>query len=683
MNEFEALLNDYLPEEKKKGEIATGIILRKEREFSYLDMNDKLEGKILTREIEDMNIGDTVEVKVLKNDGENIHVSKFLLDKEKEFASYETGDIISGEITEKVKGGYKVRLGKNNAFLPFSLSNLRKEDEFKNKKFKFLILDKNERNITLSRNDLVKKEEDDYYKELNLGDILEGKIKEILDFGLIVDLNRTTGFIHISEIDWHPVKDLKNLFQDGELIKAKIIELDKENKKIKMSIKQTKEDPWKNFLDKHHVDEELEVEIKEIMPFGLVVEHEKNRGFIHISEISWNNVDELSKYYSVGQKINAKIIELDEKGRNYKLSVKQLEENPWKKLSEGFKTGDIVEGKIEKILDFAILPNIENILGFIHISELTWTNNSNKIEGFKLGDTIKAKIIELNEDAKIFKLSIKQLEFDPWLEIKEKFKKGDIIEREIKEIFDFALLVDVFNGVEGMVHVSEISYRRINKLKEKFSIGEKIKVKILDFNEEKRRVSLSIKAILDDIWAEINKIYSVDDILKGEVINTQDYGIFLKLEDGLEVFIHNNDFSWEKNHNLSYKPGDIIEFKILKIDEAEKKISGGIKQLVQSPWKEAEEEHKIGNIVKIKIENVTNNGLIVKLTDRFNGFVPNRELDEKAEYKEGDEIEAVVIETNEKKRSIILSVNKLAQQREEQELKELLKVYGVDNSEQA
>ena len=135
MNEFETLLNEYLPEEKKKGELIEGIILRKEKDFSYLDVNDKLEGKIYTNEIENLNVGEVVEVKIIRNDGENIIVSKFLLDKEKEFASYETGDIIQGEIIEKVKGGYKVKLGKNIGFLPFSISNLRRDDEYKNKKF--------------------------------------------------------------------------------------------------------------------------------------------------------------------------------------------------------------------------------------------------------------------------------------------------------------------------------------------------------------------------------------------------------------------------------------------------------------------------------------------------------------------------------------------------------------------
>lgn len=682
MNEFETLLNEYLPEEKKKGELIEGIILRKEKDFSYLDVNDKLEGKIYTNEIENLNIGEVVEVKIIRNDGENIIVSKFLLDKEKEFASYETGDIVSGEIIEKIKGGYRVKLGKNIGFLPFSISNLRRDDEYKNKKFKFLIIDKDTKNLTLSRSDLVRKEEEDFYTGIQKGDVLEGKVKEILDFGLIIDLGKTTAFLHISEVDWSSVKDLKQLFSVDETIKAKIIELDKENKKIKLSIKQLKEDPWTLFIAKYKTGDILEAEISEVMPFGIVVEHEHNRGFIHISEISWHPIEELSKFYSEGQKIKARIIEIDEMGRNYKLSVKQLDENPWDKLAEKYKVGDIVEGVIEKILDFAVLPSVDDVLGFIHISEISWGTHTGIIDKFKLGDTVKAKIIEMDKDAKIFKLSIKRLSEDPWGSVKEKYQKGQVLEREIKEILDFALLVEIEENVEGMVHISEISYRRVNNLKDKFSVGEKIKFKILEFNEEKRRLSLSMKAILDDIWADINGKYSLNQEVSGKVINIQDYGIFLELENGLEVFIHRNDFSWEKEGHKEYKLGDIINLKILKIDEKEKKVSGGVKQLTLSPWKEMENQYKVGNKIKGTVENEIENGYIIKLTDRFSALLPKKELLENTALTKGEAIEAIITEMNEKRKSVILSVKKISEMEEEKELKELLEIYGVKKEEE-
>ena len=331
--------------------------------------------------------------------------------------------------------------------------------------------------------------------------------------------------------------------------------------------------------------------------------------------------------------------------------------------------------------DFAILPSVDDVLGFIHISEISWGAHTGVIEQFKLGDTVKAKIIELNKDAKIFKLSIKRLSSDPWETVKEKYQKGQILEREIKEILDFALLVEMEENVEGMVHISEISYRRVNNLKEKFTVGEKIKFKILEFNEEKRRVSLSMKAILDDIWANIHDKYTLNQEVSGKVINIQEYGIFAELEDGLEVFIHRNDFSWEKEEHKEYKLGDIVNFRILKIDEKEKKISGGIKQLTQSPWKEMESMYKIGNKVKVSVENEIENGYIVKLTDRFSALIPKKELPENTTLAVGDTVEGIITEMHEKRKSVILSVKKISEMEEEKELKELLEIYGVKKEE--
>ncbi|MFZ1602397.1 MAG: S1 RNA-binding domain-containing protein, partial [Leptotrichiaceae bacterium] len=210
---FEQMLNDYLPEDKKKGDMIEATIMRKDTEFSYLDLNNKLEGRILTRELENYNIGDKIDVKVIRTDDENIIVSKFLLDREKEFASYEESEMLTGEITKKVKGGYTVKIGKNEAFLPFSLSAIGKDEDCIGKKYKFLVKEKSRNSIKLSRIDLVKKEEEEFIDSLNVGDIVLGKVKQILDFGLVLDLGKITGFVHISEISWEQVSDLIKMFE--------------------------------------------------------------------------------------------------------------------------------------------------------------------------------------------------------------------------------------------------------------------------------------------------------------------------------------------------------------------------------------------------------------------------------------------------------------------------------------
>ncbi|WP_231724657.1 S1 RNA-binding domain-containing protein [Leptotrichia sp. oral taxon 847] len=225
---FEEMLPDYLPKERKSGDVVEGMISRKEIQFGYLDLNLKKEGRILIREIENFNVGDKIEVKILREDENNIIVSKFLLDKAKEFVSYNVNDIVTGEISKKVKGGYIVKIGKNEAFLPFSLARFEKDKDYTGQKFKFLIKEKTKNKIIVSRSDLIKIEEEKYFEKINVGDIVTGKIKEVLDFGLVVNLGATNGFVHISEISWNPVDDLVEKFGINDEISAKIIEKDTE-----------------------------------------------------------------------------------------------------------------------------------------------------------------------------------------------------------------------------------------------------------------------------------------------------------------------------------------------------------------------------------------------------------------------------------------------------------------------
>ena len=595
---FEEMLNDYLPEEKKSGDVITGIITRKDMDFAYLDLSGKQEGRILIREVEDFNVGDTIEVKVLRNDEEYVIVSKFLLDKAREFLSYEVDEIVTGTILKKIKGGYSVRVGKNEAFLPFSLASLERDKDYTGEKFKFLIKEKGRNNLTVSRTDLVKKEELDYFSSLNVGDIVEGKVKEVLDFGVILELGPTTGFIHVSEVSWDQVSDLIEKFGINDIVKAKIIEKDDEKRKIKLSLKQLEVDPWIEFKNTHTVGDTVKGTVKEVLDFGLVVEISRNKGFVHISELAWNNAAKVLKQYKEGDIIEAKIISIDDEKKNIKLSVKQLLENPW--------------------------------------------------------DSVK-----------------------------EKYSIGDVLERPIAEVFEFGLLVELEKGIEGLLHVSDLAYRRVSNLPSKYNVGENIKFKIINFNNEKNRLSLSAKALLDDVWEKIDEKYNVGDIVKGKVINVQDYGIFIEIQEGIEVFIHKNEFSWDKNENKEYRTGDEIEFKIINIDKSEKKIGGSIKQLTVSPWKEAAEQYKKGNKVTVPITSIQENFVLVKLTDRFDGMIPKKELTEEflkeisEKFSVGDEVEAIVTELNEKKKSILLSVKRIKEIEESKEMEELMKKYGV------
>ena len=596
--EFEVLLEDYLPEEKKSGDVVEGVITRKELDFGFLDLNAKKEGRIYASEVKDFEIGDKIEVKVLREDEDNIIVSKFLLDKAKELASFNVDDIVTGEIIKKIKGGYTVKIGKNEAFLPFSLARFDKNKDYTGQKFKFLIKEKNKSNITISRSDLIKIEEEKYFEKVNIGDVVTGKIKEVFDFGIILDLEATSGFIHISEISWDQVDNLTEKYEIGNEISAKIIEKDAEKNRLKLSIKQLSEDPWVTFAASHNVGDVVEAVVKDVLDFGLVVTVDGNSGFVHVSELAWHNGAKELKNYKEGDKFSAEIIQIEDEKKNVKLSVKQLSENPW--------------------------------------------------------DTVK-----------------------------EKYHIGDIIEKPITEVFDFGLLISLEKDIDGLLHVSDLSYKRETNLSSKYKAGDVIKFKIVDFNDEKNRITLSAKALLDDRWKVLEETYDFDNEFKGKVMNVQDYGIFVELEKGIEVFIHKNEFSWDRKEHKEYKVGDEVEFKVIVVDKLDKKLSGSIKQLEKSPWKEVTEQYKKGNIVNTEIVEIQENFVLVKLTDRFNGIIPKRELAEEVlkdiseKFSVGDKVEAVITDINDKRKSIALSVKKVQEMEEKKEMDELMKVYGV------
>ena len=596
--EFEVLLEEYLPEEKKSGDVVEGVITRKELDYGFLDLNAKKEGRIYAHEVKDFEIGDKIEVKVLREDDDNIIVSKFILDKAKELASFNVDDVVTGEISKKIKGGYTVRIGKNEAFLPFSLARLEKDKDYTGQKFKFLIKEKNKSNITVSRSDLIKLEEERYFESVNIGDVVTGKVKEVFDFGIILDLGATSGFIHISEVSWEQVDNLTEKYKKGDEISAKIIEKDAEKNRLKLSIKQLSEDPWINFAENHNVDDVVEAVVKDVLDFGIVVTVDGNSGFVHISELAWHNGAKELKNYKEGDKFSAKIIQIENEKKNVKLSVKQLSENPWNT-------------------------------------------------------------------------------------VKEKYHIGDIIEKPITEVFDFGLLISLEKDIDGLLHVSDLSYKRESNLTSKYKAGDLIKFKIVDFNDEKNRITLSAKALLDDRWEVLEETYDFDNAFTGKVVNVQDYGIFVELEKGIEVFIHRNEFSWDKREHKKYKVGDEVEFKVIVVDKLDKKLSGSIKQLEKSPWKEVTEQYKKGNVVNTEIVEIQENFVLVKLTDRFNGIIPKRELSEEflkdisEKFSIGDKVEAVITDINEKRKSIALSVKKVQEMEEKKEMDELMKVYGV------
>lgn len=581
------------------GSIIEGIITIKDREYSYLSVQSKNEARILTQEIEGYEVGDTIEVKVLREDEENLIVSKFLLDKEREYEKYSEGNVVSGKIKKKVKGGFQVAVGKNEGFLPFSLSLFNPNGQYINETFEFLIKEKGKKTLTLSRVDLVQKSQDEFFQSNKIGDVLDAVVKDVLEFGVILEANNVYGLLHISEVDWNQVKDLNEKFKIGDTVTVKIIEKNEENKKIKYSIKQLQEDPFDIFTKNHKIGDILNVDVVETLDFGLKVKIDDNIGFIHVSELDWGRPYEKINNYKVGDKLEAKLIIIDQDKRNIKLSVKQLTENPW--------------------------------------------------------DSVK-----------------------------EKYKVGDVLSLPVKDILDFGIVFEIESTINGFLHISDISYKKTGKLDDLYKIGDILDVQVIGYNDEKERVSLSVKPLIDKSWEKLANTVNIDDVVKGSITNIQKYGIFVEIEKNIEAFIHYNEFAWNKDEIKEYKVGDEVEFKIVNLEVQDRKLAGSIKRLTQSPWSEASEKYSIGNKIKIKIVDIKNNYVLVKLTERFNGIIPISELSSNRienindHFSEGEEVEAIVIDSNENKKSIILSIKRIQEQIEKEEMDNLLQQYSVD-----
>lgn len=503
---FEQLLNDYLPGDYKSGAVVEATITRKDVDYSFLDISSKLEGRIRSFEISDLNVGDKVSVQVIRTEEDFVIVSKLALDRVRELENYNVSDVVSGTVIKQIKGGYNVKVKNVNAFLPLSLSGA-KGNEIVGKTFDFLIKEKTKKGITLSRTDLARKEVLDFINTLQLGDVVKAKVKEILDFGAILELGPTTGLLHISELSWGQTKDIKSVLSVGQEVEVKIIELNKEKAKIKFSIKQLTPDPWLTTREKYKVGEKRTGVVKEILDFGLVI-----------------NID--------------------------------------------------------------------------------GTND------------------------------------------------------------------------EGFMHISDINYRKFFKLDKNFKVGDKITFVIEQLNDEKQRISLSAKAILDELWENIDDIISVGDIVKGKVLFAQDYGMFVEMDNRLEAFIRRNEYAWTKSELTVFNENDEIEFRIIDIDKENKKISGSIKELYISPWVEAMEQYKVGQVLDLTVTDKLEGGLLVELTERFKGLIPQREV--VGDYKVGDTITATIIDSNEKKSSIILSEKRVKENEQKSEMNELMKKYGAN-----
>jgi small subunit ribosomal protein S1 len=518
---FEALLAEREEKDAQvmEGAIVQGVVIRVDKDRVIVDIGFKSEGAIPLKEFinaqgeAQVSVGDNVDVLVeLLEDAEGIcRLSKEKADKlkiwEEISKACEEDQVVEGVITSRVKGGLSVDIGVK-AFLPGSqvdLRPVRNLDKLIGQRFKFKVIKFNKKrsNIVLSRRALLEEEREKLKKEtlgkLKEGQILEGVIKNITDYGAFVDLGGIDGLLHITDISWGRINHPSERFSVGESLKVKVLKFDPNTERVSLGLKQITEDPWNHAANQYPPTTRVQGRVVSLTDYGAFVEIEEGiEGLVHISEMSWTKrIKHPSKVVSVGDIVQAIVLDLDVENRRISLGMKQVEPNPWSLLKEKYPPGTVLRGQIRNITDFGIFVGIEEgIDGLVHISDISWTHRvKHPSELFSIGDTVETVVTNIDEENQRFSISIKELTPDPWeYTIPTKYRPGSSWDGLVKKLTDFGAFVELEAGIEGLVHISEIATEHVKDPRDKLQDGQSVRVKVINIDPDKRQIGLSIRA---------------------------------------------------------------------------------------------------------------------------------------------------------------------------------------------
>jgi small subunit ribosomal protein S1 len=518
---MEALMDMYEESFKRfaEGEVVTGRVISVDKDHVLVDIGYKSEGQIRIHEFKDedgevkADVGDKVEVMVEWWDDEEERV---ILSKEKAEnvkiweeikKSYDEEGTIEGVITNRVKGGFSVDIGVQ-AFLPGSQADLRpirNLDDLVGKQFKFKILKYNRKrsNIVLSRRVILEEERETKRAAtlavLEEGKVMDGTVKNITEYGVFVDLGGVDGLLHITDISWGRVKHPSELFSIADPITVKVLNFDMEKERVSLGMKQLTPDPWTTAAEKYPIGSRVSGRVVSLTDYGAFVELEEGiEGLIHVSEMSWTRkIRHPSKVVSVAENVEAVVLDIKPDARRISLGMKQIKPNPWEVIGEKYPVGTTIEGKIKNITDFGLFIGIdEGIDGLVHISDISWTKRiKHPSEVFKKNDVVQAIVLDIDTDNERFSLGIKQLQSDPWETVAERYEVGKEITGTITNLTDFGIFVELEEGIEGLVHVSEISREKVKTPVGMFNVGDVLTAKVMNINTEERRIGLSIKRL--------------------------------------------------------------------------------------------------------------------------------------------------------------------------------------------
>jgi small subunit ribosomal protein S1 len=526
MGQFEDLFEKSL-RTFQEGEVLEGTVVRVDKESVMIDVGYKSEGLIPIREFRDeegeitVSAGDTVEVLLERWDPEEgmlrLSHSKALRRQvwEEIAKAFETESPVRATVVSRVKGGLSVRIGDRKggviAFLPFSqidLRPVRDPEALANQTVECAILKCNRRreNVVVSRRFLLEKEMSENrvntLASLEEGQVIEGEVKNITDYGVFIDLGGIDGLLHITDMSWGRVEHPSKLFNVGDTIRVKVLTFDRESEKVSLGMKQLTEDPWLRVEEKYPVGEKVTGKVVSLTDYGVFMELEEGvEGLIHVSEMSWTKrIRHPSQMVNVGDIVEAIILKVDPESQRISMGLKQIEPNPWDLVQEHYLIGTVIEGTVKNITDFGLFIGIEEgIDGLVHISDLSWSKRiKHPNEIYKKGETIQAVVLNIDKEKERFSLGIKQLHPDPWESSPERYPVDSQITGKVTNVTDFGVFVELEEGVEGLIHISELGPGKIKTPVGMFQVGDEVTTKVIHVAPLERRIGLSVKRISED-----------------------------------------------------------------------------------------------------------------------------------------------------------------------------------------
>lgn len=567
---FAELFEESQKERKvEEGEVITGRVVSINPDQVILDIGFKCEGIIPTYEFKDatgtpqVEIGDEIEAYVERLEIED---GQIFLSRDKAqiirawdeiSAACENDQLVEGTVICKVKGGFSVDIGVKG-FLPASQLDtkpVKNLDQFVAQRLKFKIIKFNKKrgNIVLSRRAVVLQEREVQRAEtlanLDEGMVVEGTVKNITEYGAFIDLGGMDGLLHITDMSWGRIKHPSELFSVGDKIEVKILKYDREKERVSLGLKQVSPNPWDEVDFKFPVGKTVSGKVVSLKDYGAFIELEDGvEGLIHVSEMSWTErVKHPSKLLKVGDEVECKVLEVDKKNKRISLGIKQLQSNPWDELEARYPVGTIIEdGTVKSVTDFGVFVDIGmGIDGLVHISDISWTKKFNHpSEKFKKGDPVRAVVLGIDRKNEKFSIGIKQLERDPWENIKSRYRVGQGVEGKITKLTDFGAFLEIEEGIEGLIYVSEISDKRIEKPSDVLAVGQEVRAEILSIEAKERRIGLSIKQLGRSEERANYESYLTESGKKtsmGEILGDKLKAVFNKKEDGGESSEGDND----------------------------------------------------------------------------------------------------------------------------------------------